>query len=447
MSTPPQMRVRLDHSVGRYQQGRVLIGGSPMRLLRLSVRGCAHLNRWIAGHPVGDGAAAGALARRLLDAGLLHPVVHGGEATAEVAIVVPVKDNPDGVARLLAVQPADATVVLVDDGSAVPVAGAAVQHAESLGPAAARNAGARLVGTELIAFVDSDVVPEPGWLDALVPLFDDPLVGAAAPRVRATAGSGVLARYEADRCPLDLGPHPAAVRPLSRVGYLPAATLVVRAKALAEVGGFDEALRYGEDVDLVWRLLDAGWTVRYHPDALVRHTPRATVRSWLRQRFAYGTSAAPLARRHPGRLTPALLSRSAALSWALTAAGHPVAGAALAAATAVPLQRRLRSQGIPAPAALELTVRSHVSAGRMLADLLRRTWWPLVLPGRRGRLLLVSSLLPCLAEAGRRRGGLDWLRWTALRVVDDLAYSAGVWAGCARHRITEPLVPSFTARP
>ena len=70
--------------------------------------------------------------------------------------------------------------------------------------------------------------------------------------------------------------------------YVPSAALIVRAPVR-----FDETLRYGEDVDLVWRLLDAGHRVVYDPSVVVRHH-EADV---LRRRFRYGTSAAPLAAR------------------------------------------------------------------------------------------------------------------------------------------------------
>ena len=77
------------------------------------------------------------------------------------------------------------------------------------------------------------------------------------------------------------------MRPGSRVSYVPTAALLVRRSALDSVaiddaaipapghlagpgplssrGVFDPALRYGEDVDLIWRLHDAGWRVRYEP--------------------------------------------------------------------------------------------------------------------------------------------------------------------------------------
>ncbi|MYR59508.1 glycosyltransferase, partial [Streptomyces sp. SID625] len=148
-----------------------------------------------------------------------------------------------------------------------------VRHPVSRGPAAARNSGWRLAGTELVAFLDADVVPEPGWLEALLPHFADPRVAAVAPRVRSRPGGSVLERYERERSPLDLGPLPAVVRPGSRVSYVPTAALVVRVSALRALDGFDESLRYGEDVDLVWRLAARDLLVRYEPGSEVRHAP------------------------------------------------------------------------------------------------------------------------------------------------------------------------------
>ncbi|WP_143860849.1 glycosyltransferase, partial [Nocardia cerradoensis] len=77
----------------------------------------------------------------------------------------PVKDNPAGLARLLAATTEFAHRVIVDDGSADAVPTATIRHPRPLGPAAARNAGWRRATTEFVAFVDSDVVPRPGWLD------------------------------------------------------------------------------------------------------------------------------------------------------------------------------------------------------------------------------------------------------------------------------------------
>ncbi|GAA5117390.1 glycosyltransferase family 2 protein [Haloechinothrix salitolerans] len=251
---------------------------------------------------------------------------------------------------------------------------------------------------------------------------------------------------------------------MSRVSYVPTAALIIRRNALANLGGFDEHLRYGEDVDLTWRLIAAGHTVRYQPEATVWHQPRPTLRAWLQQRHHYGTSAAPLSTRHPELLTCARANGWTLTAAALTTAGRPGLGATLAAASTAALPRTLRRKGIPARAALTLTAQGQLGAATMLAAAIRRGWWPLLLPTKRGRRILAASLLPCLAEgiahatrtlsphpsrgteppSTARR--LDPIRWTALRIADDLAYSTGVITGCLRHRTLGPLLPQTTER-
>src|SRR5690606_10496937 len=119
--------------------------------------------------------------------------------------------------------------------------------------------GAATASADWLLFVDAGVELHPAALDALGRLAAPPSVGLVAPRVRSTPGPGLLERYEVASSPLDLGPRPSTVRPGGRVGYVPSAALLVRRVAFVEVGGFDARLRYGEDVDLVWRLVAAGW--------------------------------------------------------------------------------------------------------------------------------------------------------------------------------------------
>ena len=122
-----------------------------------------------------------------------------------------------------------------------------------------------------------------------------------SPWIRSTPGRGVLARYERWRSPLDLGPTPARVRSVTRISYVPAAAAVVRVAALAAVGGFDVTLRFGEDVDLVWRL-DAAWMagpLRAGVDGVVHHrdAPSACGLAALQLRIVRGTAGPP----PPGR--------------------------------------------------------------------------------------------------------------------------------------------------
>lgn len=478
-------RYVLDASARRYEAGRVLVGGSPMRLFRLTETGARAVDAIAGGREVPEGPRVAALLERLLDAGLLHPqvapargtwgladadlrfggprpTVPGGHLSmrqrrsalteADVTVVVPAKDrdpNP-AVSALANVR----HVVVVDDGSAAPLQvrgrAAVVRLEHNCGPAAARNVGLAAVTTPLVAFVDTDCIPEHGWLDAVLPHFDDLGVGLVAPRVTTPGegGSGYLARYEAARSPLDLGPAPARVRAGTRVSYVPAAALVVRTAAIRSIGGFDETLRAGEDVDLVWRLDEAGWRCRYEPAAVVHHAPRTSLRGLLAQRAAYGASAAPLARRHPGKLAPLVMSTWSAAAWILAATGPAgaVAGVGVGLAAGVPLRR---ATDLPNGDAARFVLAGHLQAGAGLAQAVTRVWWPIALPAalasrRVRRAVAVAALVPPVVAWLRHPPRLDPVRYGALRLLDDAAYGWGVWRGALRERTAAPLLPRIT---
>jgi hypothetical protein len=91
----------------------------------------------------------------------------------------------------------------------------------------------------------------------------------------------------------------------------------------------DAAVLVHEDVDLVWRLHDAGWRIRYDPAVRVSHHEPRGWAPLLARRFRYGTSAAPLAMRHPGQVPPVVLHPWPALTVAGLLAGRlSVAGLA-----------------------------------------------------------------------------------------------------------------------
>jgi mycofactocin glycosyltransferase len=369
-------------------------------------------------------------------------------------VVVPVRDRAAELARCLA-GIAGLPVIVVDDCSADSPAVAATAAAGGArylrrtrrgGPGAARNTGLAAVGTPLVAFLDSDCVPRPGWLGPLLPYFRDPGVGAVAPRIVAhEQPGGWLARYEGMSSALDLGPDESIVRPGARVPYVPGAALVVRRAAAG--CGFAEDLPVGEDVDFVWRLGAAGWHVRYAPAATVGHQHRVRIGTWFARRIDYGTSAAPLELRHPGTVPAVTMSGWSAAAWLATLAGHPVAGAAIAGATTGLLARRLAAfADDPWPLAGRLAGAGTVAAGRLLGSALTRTWWPVALPAAlaypRLRLPLAAlALTPPVLDWRARRPAMDPVRYVAARLLDDVAYSIGVWRGCLAHRTTRPLRP------
>jgi mycofactocin system glycosyltransferase len=446
------LRLRADAATRRLADGRVLLGGSPFKVIRLSETGARLVSRWFDGEPVFDTPSHRKLAARLVRAGIAHPAYETAALSSQdVTAVVPVRDHAEALTTLLPALGELAKVIVVDDGSRLPITAATLRHDDPRGPAAARNSGWRLATTELVAFVDADVVPEPGWLRPLLVHFEDPDVAAVAPRVRSTPGPSALDRYERSRSSLDLGGAAASVRPGSRVGYVPSAALVVRTSALRDHGGFDERLRFGEDVDLVWRLNAGGRQVRYEPASVVNHAPRPRWSAWARQRFEYGTSAAPLALRHGKAVAPVRVSVWSALSWAAVACGRPLIGAGVAVTTAALLPRKLGKVDVPATESLRLALLGHLGAGRMLADAVTRSWAPVAIAvlaaTRRGRLLLAAVFGRHVWDWYRERPSVRLPQWVAARILDDAAYGAGVWWGAIRHRTVTPLMPDLADWP
>ncbi len=407
------VQYRRDGSWRRF--GRVVIAGSPLRLFRLGPAGATVAERI----EHGDEVTPSLLIDRLLDAGAIHPVVSRATSRrfgiSDVVVVTPQLRVDESTAAI------DDGRITVDDGSRPPLDGATVRLDVNQGPAAARNAARPVVDTPLVAFVDADVIAPPGWLERLLGHFDDPDVALVAPRVDGEPGS-----------PLDLGDEPARIRAGTRVSYVPGAAMVVRTAAFDAVGGFDPTLRFGEDVDLVWRLDDAGWRCRYEPASRVWHEPRSQIVARLRQHAGYGSSAAPLALRHPSSLSPIQFNGWTAFVWSAAVTGHPLVAAATALGSSLALVRRLPD--VPPRAAVGLALRGHLFAGRQLATAVRRAWWPVVVVG---------------AVVSRR------MRWiAAVSVVadvratpTDVAYGWGVWRGMWRHRTLAPVVPRLSAWP
>jgi mycofactocin glycosyltransferase len=482
---PAGFQLRADAGTRLVAGGSVLVGGSPVRVLRLTPAGSRQVAAWLAGTPIADNANARALARRLLDAGIAHPDFAPAAAhqhrdgASTVTVVIPVRDRYAELARCLAGlrDAADALgegtpqVVVVDDCSGDPgailaiaakVGARVIRRAVNGGPAAARNTGLAACGTDLVAFLDSDCVPRAGWLERLLPHFADPVVGAVAPRiVPHEAGTTWLARYEGASSTLDMGDRPSIVRPGARVSYVPGAAMIVRRSAAG--AGFTEGMFVGEDVDFVWRMAAAGWRVRYEPAAVMGHDHRVRLRAWFSRRADYGTSAALLEQRHPGAVRPLYVSWWTAGAWAAALSRRPVVAAALTGTATALLARRLsavtgehwpgRRGGVAWPLAARLAAGGTVSAARPLGSALSRTWWPLAIPAAiavpRLRLPVAALILaPPLLDWADRRPPLDPARYVAARLLDDVAYSAGVWLGCLRHRTISPLLPVMgAARP
>lgn len=447
--------------------------------MRLAPAGARLVQTWFAGEPVSSQCEHRRLAHRLVAGGYAHYSMAGQLAVAEqsdtladVTVVIPVKDDLDGLRDTLARLTGDESgraaqqlkrIIVVDNASRKPVNTAdlklqpraepvveVIRSRTASGPGAARNQGMSEVATPLVAFVDAGVEADSDQLRPLAKLIRQTCTVAAAPRVTSTLHSGQIAAYELSSSPLDMGPRPSVVGPGCPVSYVPSACLVADTQAVAAVGGFDPSLRYGEDVDLI-RRLGANGLVLYHPDAMVGHPPRGTVSSFVKQRFNYGTSAGPLAARHGQALAPVGLSQwFVAVAAASTLVRRPwrmflFAGAFAGRVTW--LRDRIEMLDEPVAEATLLATREVSGHLDGLLAACRRPWSPLIAlvgllrPGPVRHMAVSALLLAWSRRLAAERttspmGGV-------LTVCDDVAYSAGVVVGAARCGELSPLLPAI----
>lgn len=475
---PPTAAQRSDEFTGRtpiawtsgvkLRAGRITIGGSPWALTVLpeQVRPFA-----LALHAAGRaGLTAGTAEERaaalyLLDRGIADPLPAPADDTAvpaDVEVVIPVYGGVDEFEACLVSAAAEGLpITVVDDASPEPaaarIAELAAEHGAKLivhehngGPGAARNTGFAATTAPFVAFIDSDVIASPRWASRLRRVFDDPAVGAAGPRVRPDVrGDSAIELYEETRSELDMGPHPSRVVYGVPVGWLPTASAMVRRAAVTDPP-FEPGLRIGEDVDLFWRMDEAGWTVRYVTDVVNHHRVRTSLMDFCSRRAGYGSSAAQLEARHRNRLIPAQPSASGLAIMALASSRRPrVRRAALAVAGyELARQRRLLPPEVPMPVVAEMTALSLWTDAFWVGHLLRRDWWPIgaaVLAAtprsRAARVVALAMAAEPVRDHLFSPTRLDPVRSLALRALDDASYGTGVIGNAIRLRVPNVVSP------
>ncbi|MFE9602459.1 mycofactocin biosynthesis glycosyltransferase MftF [Streptomyces hokutonensis] len=460
MTLPEGFVVVLDAKTRVVDGGRALLGGAPVtRLVRLTPRA----RKILQGRTVRVRDAAGAaLADRLLELAIAHPYIAElpPHPDPRCTYVIPVRDRPRQLDRLLAGLGAGHEVIVVDDASADRAAIATVTRRHgaryvalprNVGPAGARNAGLRLVRTPFVAFVDSDVVLDKDTVPTLLKHFNDPRTAVAVPRItglRTPSSQSWIGRYENARGSLDLGARPASVQPGSYVSWVSSACLVARVDALGD--GFDESMRVGEDVDLGWRMVAGGWRVRFEPSVVAAHEHRARFGAWFVRKLEYGTGAHPLAVRHPRSVAPAILAPwSAVLTVAVLAQRRwsaPVA-AAVFTVTAARISRKLDVEE-SASLGVRLTAGGAVGSLLQTGALITRHWWPATAVGclvsrRVRRAAVVAAVADTVLEYATSRIDLDFPRYWLAHRLDDVAYGSGVWLSALRGRSAASLLPQL----
>jgi glycosyltransferase involved in cell wall biosynthesis len=147
-----------------------------------------------------------------------------------------------------------------------------------------RNYGAKKATGDVIAFVDADCIANAFWIEELINGMKNADV---------VAGESVRLGYQ-------------AFSNLQRVGMFhkgvdvtyPSCNLAYSKKTFNKIHGFDPDFKEAEEVDLNFRAVDAGYKLIYHPDAIVYHRVRDSIRGFIKQSFWYGFGRKELTQKH-----------------------------------------------------------------------------------------------------------------------------------------------------
>ena len=232
------------------------------------------------------------------------------------SIIVPVYNRPDEVDELLqslsAQQFKDFEVIIVEDGSQKACKDVCNKYADILdlhyylkensGPGQSRNYGVERAHGDYAIILDSDVVLPADYLSA------------------------VDAELSATACDAWGGPdaaHPSFTPVQKAISYSMTSffttggirggkakldkfyprsfNMGIRRDVYRELGGFSK-MRFGEDIDFSYRIVEAGYKTRLLPSAWVWHKRRTDFRKFFRQVYNSGIARINLSKRHPGTL-------------------------------------------------------------------------------------------------------------------------------------------------
>ena len=163
------------------------------------------------------------------------------------------------------------------------------------GPAAGRNAGARVARGDIFVFCDADDVASPGWLEACA---------AASDKYQFIAGG--LDHYALNPFAPPWKQRVLLEPPKTPWGerFADSANMVISRTAFEAVAGFSEDMLRSADVDLAWRLEAAGYPLYFEPAALMAKRDRSTLRQVWRQSARWGAADVQLWKRHSADRTP-----------------------------------------------------------------------------------------------------------------------------------------------
>jgi GT2 family glycosyltransferase len=334
---------------------------------------------------------------------------------------------------LLALDYPDYEVIVVDDGSTDETPEIVARHPEvraihqlNRGLSVARNVGLQAATGSIIAYTDSDCYVDHDWLTHLVCQLERS--GAAAvggPNL--SPPDGWLAA-----CVAAAPGQPMHVLESDQVAeHIPGCNMAFRRQALEAINGFDREYRKaGDDVDVCWRLQQAGYWITIAPGAFVWHHRRQNPRAYLRQQAGYGEAEALLQFKHPDRFNARGDGKWRGVLYGPSLQGLRLGRDMIYRGTfGTGLFQTMYQAGPAHWAMLPSTLEWHFAAG--LVTLTGFVWWPawIIAAVMLGLSMSVALLLACQASLPARHEGL-----AARLLIAGLCYAQPLVRSWSRYR-------------
>lgn len=235
------------------------------------------------------------------------------------SVVVPVYNRPDEVDELLASLCSqtlkDFEVVIVEDGSQKPCRDVCDKYAnilalhyynkENSGPGQSRNYGAERACGEYVVILDSDVVLPERYIEAidtsLSASYASPVIAFGGPDAAHESFTPVQKAISYSMTSFfTTGGIRGGKKQLDKF-YPRSFNMGIRRDVYQQLGGFSK-MRFGEDIDFSYRIVEAGYQPRLFPDAWVWHKRRTDFSKFFRQVYNSGIARINLEKRHPGTM-------------------------------------------------------------------------------------------------------------------------------------------------
>jgi len=232
------------------------------------------------------------------------------------SIIVPVFNRPDEVDELLESLSnqtlKEFEVIIVEDGSVKTCKDVCDKYADILvlhyyfkensGPGQSRNYGAERANGDYLLILDSDVVLPEGYLQAVEDtLRQNPTEAFGGPDAAHPSFTPVQKAISYSMTSFfTTGGIRGGKTKLDKF-YPRSFNMGIRRDVYLQLGGFSK-MRFGEDIDFSYRIVEAGYKPQLFPDAWVWHKRRTDFRKFFRQVYNSGIARINLEKRHPGTM-------------------------------------------------------------------------------------------------------------------------------------------------